>query len=1167
MNLSPLRSTLTRLSSPYTRQTETNPILPYARQVLEKDRGEQKKFQPLKMVLDLLQRGQYLTANIADEVEESFRTGRPLGESTVEVIRAAFQGLTGQRKGDWETLLFGGNIEGTSDQAGERPGWIPGEWGDEPLLHWKNAQEGATGLGEGILRPRKLIGMAANIALDPTTYIGLGPTKAAKATAGQFAKDTLKLTLATMGADDFAKLGLKFSERAGKNIDDVAKIISKSSIGKRFMEETYNKAFKTALRNSGADLMKEVAPRLQEAGTKTMEIPGLTDLLSRMYKGYEKGGERAFRLGGKELGANVRQPMAPIRAWDTLKTRLETTKPGAFLKDAWWSVMNNSPIGSLKQAIGIRNPYEQLVHLTKRRISDVGIHTVATEEGAKFNQLFKGLDEESKDRALKIMVSAEGGSAPVAERILDPAFQQLNEIKPEEIDKFRGLFEKLKTVSDEWFQKEKEAASIAGLPFDTEPKIVYFPQKQGTGAMSGSQVGRAGPEGTGATGFTKQKSMSVDQKIKNNAAVFDYLMHDKLLSAYQNSGTAITYQEFLEDWVRKNELTESAIDLQTAFTLRGMDHAKAMAKYNMVDEFRQFGIPIADAIAAEPRLGDSLMTWGEGTSKLGLYKVNVDGFKDYLFDEEVAKALTNASTLLRGDAATDEFAKAFGWMTQWWKGTVLMTPGYHVRNWISNNVTGFLKFGPRWMNEAKYFGPSYAGTMYAMHPENYMDLITKELAVKPGMIQKWLNTPVGDFTVREYADYFRSSGLIGSRTQAAGEIGQKFKGNLMEKFSAKNFKPFQWSQKLGDVVENTAKFKSVLLDMEDMTGKGIAQGMDLAERLATNKQYLEYADQEAKKWFIDYSDLTDFEKKTLGKVIPFYSWLRHNVANQLSGLALYPEMYSIIPKVRGAMTSDEDFDYSIMPEYMKNQGYYPVGQTKPGNNIMRWANIPLEDLNKIPVLFEEGNIFKPRFSGREIIDDIMAAAHPLIKSAVEMGTGYDVFHKREIRPFERASPVFQYLNNSPNVVKFLDGAMRLAGFDDGIKINVSRDGKEVQINGKLERFLETNLPALRTLDILLGGSEVVAERLDERVEGWIERTLGKKDYYKGLEELFQITSPMLGVKFKEFNEDQQRIVKEAQLYSEAQKLKARDTTPTRAQETRAAKARVSRETRNRRLFR
>lgn len=1170
MNLYPIRSTIARLNNPLNRQTSgDNSIRPYAREAVRRDQAEQKRFQPLKLIFDLLQRGQYLTANMADEIEESFRTGRPLGESTAQVIKAAWEGLTGARKGDWETLLFGGRIEGTSPEAGERAGWIPGEWGDAPLIKWGG--EGTSGIAEGILRPRKLIGLAANIALDPTTYIGLGPTKAAQATAGKFAKDALKLKLATMEADDFAKLGLKFSEAAGKNVDDVAKLLQKSSVGKRFVEETYNKAFQTALRNPVTPQTLEDS-LLKITSERLAENQGLEPLLRSIAGGYEHTGERAFRAFGKEVGVGVRQPMAPIQAWDTLKARFETTKPGAKLKDAWWSVMNNGPVGQIKRLLGIRNPYEQMVHLTKRRISDTGMFAAGEQEAAKFNQLFKGLDEETKDRALKIMVSAESRVNPeegigyLSQQLLDPAFQKMHDITPDEISKFQGLFGKLKQISDEWISKEKEAAALAGLPFDAEPKIVYIPQKVGAGSTAGSQLRRGGEAGTGATGFTKHKTMSVDQRIKNNAYLFDYLMHDKLKAAFDASG-ATDYAQWLEEWVRKNNLVETALDLQTAFTLRGMDHAKAMARYNMVDEFRQFGIPIKDVASADPRLASSVMTYGEGTSKLGLYKVDILGFDQYVFDEEVAKTLTHAKPLLSGDAATQEFAKAFGWMTQWWKSTVLLTPGYHVRNWISNNVTGFLKYGPRWMNEQKYFGPTYVGTMYALHPENYMDLITKDLKVNSAWVQQQLNKRVGDFSVRELADYFRSTGLVTARTQATEEISQKFAKTWMEKASPKNFAPVKISQKLGDVIENTSKFKSALLDMEDMVGKGAHEGLDLAERLAMNKQYLDFADQEAKKWFIDYSDLTDFEKSKLAKVIPFYSWIRHNLANQLSGLALYPEMYSVIPKVREAATSDKDFDYQLMPEYMENQGYYPVGQTKPGNFIMRWANIPLEDLNKIPILFEEGNIFKPRLNTQEFVDDIMAMAHPLIKSAVELGTGYDVFHKREIRPFERASPVFQYLTNSPRVIKFLDGAMRMAGFEDGIKIRPSRDGKEVQINGKVQRFLENNLPALRTLDIILGGTEVASEQFNGKVEKWVEDTFGKKDYYTGLEELFQITSPLAGVKFKEFNEDQARILKEAQLYAEAQRLKQRDSTPTRAQETRAARARVSRETRNRRLFR
>jgi len=1180
LNLSPLRSTLSRFSSPLSRQARGGldpSVLPYVPKVIQEEQQKARGLQPLQLVLDVLQRGQYLTANMADEIQQSLQNGTPLTEATANVLKAAFQGISGKRKGDWETLLFGGNIEG----GGERPGWLPQSLkagANEPLIRW--GQEGSTGLAEGILRPRKLVGLAANIALDPTTYLTFGASKLATATAGKYAEDVLKLTVATMGPEDFAKLGLNFSQKVGKNVENVLKAVGSNDVARRYFADVYNKAYQNALRNPAEKVVQDIAPQLEVAGQRAAETPGLANLIEKMKPAeYAGAGERSMGFLGKQFATGVRQPWLPSRAWDTIKAHLDTTAPGrGKLADAWYAIMNTGPIGGIKQAFGIRNPYEQMLHLKAHRISELGIHTIAEQETQMAHQVLSKYDQQTVDAARNATIKAEadaaaaglykpdfaGDVAPfqVTNKLDTPIFQQYLGLKPEQVGKVKELLGDIERIKSRWRNEENAIVQKVGMPENAvSDRINYFPQGGvGSGEMGGNVVSAVRPGG--GTGIAKHKHITVEQRVQNNAEMLKFLMGDQLKAAWTKAGELQPYDEFVRQFVIDHNLADTSLDLAEAYKLRAIAHAKFMAKYNLIDEFRQFGVPIQDAIQAVPGLQGALVTYGQGTSKIGLYKVNAPGFEQYLFDAPTAQAITNVSIPLSSDQGTRTLARAFNYFTTMWKGFVTMTPGFHIRNWIQNNLTGFIKFGPRWFDLRQTFGPVAAGVAYALHPEKYADLLKGSLKVSDGWIAQQLNKRVGDFSVKELADWARQAGTIGSRTQIAEEgIGI---GTKVNPFS-KGFVGFRYSKEVGDVVENSAKFQSFLMDYMDIA-RSARPEEDLASRLASQKQFLEYADGETKKWFLEYSDLTPFEQKVMRKIIPFYAWLRKNAANQLSGLVLYPETYSVIPKVRGALTNDEDFNYSLMPDYMKNMGYYPVGKTAAGTNIMRWANIALEDLNKIPVLFNEGRLTGATFTGDEMLSDIMANAHPLIKTFVEMVAGKDLYHKRDIRPFERAAPVFQYLNNAPGVIQFLDGAMRTAGFENGIRIQVHRDGKQIEMDGKVQRVLDTNLPALRTLDMMISTPEVLAEQIAPSVQTWIERVFGKTDYYTGLQELFQVISRVGGMKFAEVSQEEQAKLKEAQMKGRLSQLKAQAEKDQLANEARYLRSRKTSESRNKRLF-
>ncbi|KKK64393.1 hypothetical protein LCGC14_2984660, partial [marine sediment metagenome] len=178
---------------------------------------------------------------------------------------------------------------------------------------------------------------------------------------------------------------------------------------------------------------------------------------------------------------------------------------------------------------------------------------------------------------------------------------------------------------------------------------------------------------------------------------------------------------------------------------------------------------------------------------------------------------------------------------------------------------------------------------------------------------------VQDYTLKELADMQIKTGLLSEAQMgfAAENAFEKARKNINMNPLSLDFKGRELSQKLGGWIENSAKMKSFLIDYDDiMKGtKEMAEGV----AGATSDNALKYAERKAKKWWLDYSDLTDFEQKVMKNVIPFYTWMRKNIRNQLEGILVYPQTFSIFPKTIDAMTYDDpDFDPESIPDWMKD---------------------------------------------------------------------------------------------------------------------------------------------------------------------------------------------------------------------------------------------------------
>jgi hypothetical protein len=371
-------------------------LRPYVQEEAQQ-RGEQLSLmQPVRLIFDILSRGQYLTANVGQEIIKSIRSGEPLGQAARDALDGAMAGITGKRKGDWQSVLFGGKTEG-EDTAFE--GLFP----DSTLPPWA----------------KKMIGIAANVALDPTTYVSFGATKGAVAGAKKYAEDSISLFLKSLDGPALKKAMTrgfdvaKAQTLASESVEKAAAYISKfkGDLG-RSASEVYKKAYKEALRTPSAALQTKMQGEVENLTTPLFErykaisgrgaigkqeqilksLEGLDTIASRAAAGYgTQGGMRAMKLGpfgiGQELFAH--QGGAPIKAWDKFTDIMSKSPVGSKLGDAWWAINNKGPLGAIRKVFGVRNPYESYVH----NIAQSSLENERALKGVAWKQVNKVVNE------------------------------------------------------------------------------------------------------------------------------------------------------------------------------------------------------------------------------------------------------------------------------------------------------------------------------------------------------------------------------------------------------------------------------------------------------------------------------------------------------------------------------------------------------------------------------------------------------------------------------------------------------------------------------------------------------------------------------------------------------------------------------------------------------
>ena len=193
---------------------------------------------------------------------------------------------------------------------------------------------------------------------------------------------------------------------------------------------------------------------------------------------------------------------------------------------------------------------------------------------------------------------------------------------------------------------------------------------------------------------------------------------------------------------------------------------------------------------------------------------------------------------------------------------------------------------------------------------------------------------------------------------------------------------------MGSFIESQAKVNLFLTELN--AGKSFQEATDTVN-----------------KYLFDYSDLTDFEKNVMKRVIPFYTFMRKNIPLQLQSMFENPNRLSRYYRAkRGIGSKDETKDQKLYkPDYLEDATYL-------GNDTYVNIRTPADDINKM----------SPK--------EIYSMLNPLIKLSVEIPTNKNPYFDSDIVPYEgyeSKAPMYLYpfAKDTPNG-KYMNPKLRYA---------------------------------------------------------------------------------------------------------------------------------------------
>lgn len=245
---------------------------------------------------------------------------------------------------------------------------------------------------------------------------------------------------------------------------------------------------------------------------------------------------------------------------------------------------------------------------------------------------------------------------------------------------------------------------------------------------------------------------------------------------------------------------------------------------------------------------------------------------------QIAEFVKNVHRL-QEPAIARELNMFLGKYTRFFKAYATLSPGFHVRNSISNGFMLFAAGGsPRYLMEGLQMSRSL-----------------NEASRAGKSVEQWLQSlPVAKRAKAEIA--VRASFASGGGN-AADNLRQLYmSGRLI------NNPLTRGSKGLGQWIEGHSRFM--------LAYDGAMQGMDFNTSAARVQRFL-----------IDYEDLSTLDK-SLRQIIPFWMWTSRNLPMQIQNIWLNPRAYQIYGNTKRNFRDDKEGE--IVPAWMQEMGAWKL---------------------------------------------------------------------------------------------------------------------------------------------------------------------------------------------------------------------------------------------------
>jgi hypothetical protein len=450
-------------------------------------------------------------------------------------------------------------------------------------------------------------------------------------------------------------------------------------------------------------------------------------------------------------------------------------------------------------------------------------------------------------------------------------------------------------------------------------------------------------------------------------------------------------------------------NLVTALAARSLQNVKTITMQDMVKDFaRTFGVDAEYANESFVRLsGESMLRVASASG-------------DMKFHPAIASFLEDFAKSVKTDDATMGFLKSYDTLQNFWKASVTAVwPAFHGRNAISNVLQNYLDIG-----------------LSALDPRTHV--MSSQLIVAQRSIAKLQREVVGGSTQAQekiaelltknfFTDVTGHTWSYGEMIQVAKNNNIAFTSRIVSQSDAAGG-PEGLMAALMPAKTKLAKAGRIAATPgrigQDVVGRTIEEQSRLVNFITNLKASgdVTMASRQTKQFLFDYSNLTNFERNVMKRILPFYTFTRKNL--ELQARAIINTPGRIAAEVHGFETLGEvisggeqltDAERDKLPDWAKSG--MTVLTKKNGNqvNILRNLGTPLE----APFQQIQAN-------------NMLGSVSPVVRIPVELGAGYNFFAGKPLSEVTNASAFV----HAPKVLKDMIGFTTVTKAD-GSKLNVA----------------------------------------------------------------------------------------------------------------------------------